>query len=111
MRKLKTTLQPPKLLNHKDLGRMKEGRYITTPDFGLEPVQGMRGTRGGPVGCVGALAVREPHSRALGTLSDTLASGRSFHFPKVAPYRVACSIEEPRLRGSLPLPTMLFLNR
>ena len=33
MRKLKTTLQPPKLLNHTDLGRMKEGRYITTPDF------------------------------------------------------------------------------
>lgn len=33
MKKLTTTLQPPQLLNHKDLARMKECRYITTPDF------------------------------------------------------------------------------
>lgn len=33
MKRMKTTLQPPSLLNRQDLSRMKEGRHITTPDF------------------------------------------------------------------------------
>ena len=33
MKHMTTTLQPPSLLNHQDLNRMKEGRHITTPDF------------------------------------------------------------------------------
>ena len=33
MKRIKTTLQPPSLLNRQDLSRMKEGRHITTPDF------------------------------------------------------------------------------
>lgn len=33
MKTIKTTLQPPELLNREDLDRMKEGRHITAPDF------------------------------------------------------------------------------
>ena len=33
MKIIKTTLQPPELLNPQDLDRMKEARHITTPDF------------------------------------------------------------------------------
>ena len=33
MKHIQTTLQPPHLLNRKDLDRMKEGRHITTDDF------------------------------------------------------------------------------